>query len=70
MGVAVNVSESTFTFRSLSFPWRRPQILFLVNDHEPKVFELDILTQNPVRSDEHIHLSVLDFVECSFLFLG
>ena len=46
-----------------------PEALFFVNDQQPEIVKLHVFGQNPVRADDHIDLSFLEFAQ-NFLLFG
>ena len=42
------------------------EALLLINDQEPQIFEFHILRKNPVRTDDNIHLTLLQIFDRLF----
>ena len=42
------------------------EALLLINDQEPQIFEFHILRKNPVRTDDNIHLALLQIFDRLF----
>ncbi len=46
------------------------EALFLINDQKPKVFELQVISQNPVSADHNVHQSPLRILHGLLLLCG